>query len=238
MTKVLAVTLARGGSKKIKNKNIILLNNKPLIYYTIKEAKKSKLIDDYIISTDSNKISKICKKYNVSVPFKRPKSLSKDKSKSVDALIHALKFMEQLKGFKYDYIIELMCTNPLKNSTDIDNIITTMIKKKYESMIAVNRLFDQHPARIKKIIGNKLVDFNFREPLEKGRQDLKPHAFIRSGSIYGMSRNFLLNKFRYKSKTSVPYILNPKRVINIDEPKDLLVAKAILNEKKKIKEVY
>ncbi len=233
MTKVLAVTLARGGSKKIKNKNIILLNNKPLIYYTIKEAKKSKLIDDYIISTDSNKISKICKKYNVSVPFKRPKSLSKDKSKSVDALIHALKFMEQLKGFKYDYIIELMCTNPLKNSTDIDNIITTMIKKKYESMIAVNRLFDQHPARIKKIIGNKLVDFNFREPLEKGRQDLKPHAFIRSGSIYGMSRNFLLNKFRYKSKTSVPYILNPKRVINIDEPKDLLVAKAILNEKKK-----
>tara|TARA_B100000575_G_C23114442_1_gene644090 strand:+ start:259 stop:960 length:702 start_codon:yes stop_codon:yes gene_type:complete len=233
LTKVLAVTLARGGSKKIKNKNIILLNNKPLIYYTIKEAKKSKLIDDYIISTDSNKISKICKKYNVSVPFKRPKSLSKDKSKSVDALIHALKFMEQLKGFKYDYIIELMCTNPLKNSTDIDNIITTMIKKKYESMIAVNRLFDQHPARIKKIIGNKLVDFNFREPLEKGRQDLKPHAFIRSGSIYGMSRNFLLNKFRYKSKTSVPYILNPKRVINIDEPKDLLVAKAILNEKKK-----
>ena len=82
-------------------------------------------------------------------------------------------------------------------------------------------------------MGNKLVDFNFREPLEKGRQDLKPHAFIRSGSIYGMSRNFLLNKFRYKSKTSVPYILNPKRVINIDEPKDLLVAKAILNEKKK-----
>ena len=233
MTKVLAVTLARGGSKKIKNKNIILLNNKPLIYYTIKEAKKSKLIDDYIVSTDSKKILKVCKKYDVSAPFKRPKILSNDKSKSVDALIHALKFMEQLKGFKYDYIIELMCTNPLKNSTDIDNIITTMIKKKYESMIAVNRLFDQHPARIKKIIGNKLVDFNFREPLEKGRQDLKPHAFIRSGSIYGMSRNFLLNKFRYKSKTSVPYILNPKRVINIDEPKDLLVAKAILNEKKK-----
>ena len=100
-------------------------------------------------------------------------------------------------------------------------------------MIAVNRLFDQHPARIKKIIGNKLVDFNFREPLEKGRQDLKPHAFIRSGAIYGMSRNFLLKKFRYKSKTSVPYILNSKRVINIDEPRDLLVAKAIFNEKKK-----
>ena len=125
----MAVTLARGGSKKIKNKNIILLNNKPLIYYTIKEAKKSKLIDDYIVSTDSKKILKVCKKYNVSAPFKRPKILSKDKSKSVDALIHALKFMERLKGFKYDYIIELMCTNPLKNSTDIDNIITTMIKK-------------------------------------------------------------------------------------------------------------
>ena len=231
MTKILAITLARGGSKKIKNKNIVLLNKKPLIYYTIREAKKSKWITDYIVSTDSLKISKISKKYGAEVPFLRPKSLSRDKSKSIDALLHALKFMEKLKGYKYDFIIELMATNPLKTFKDIDNIISIMVRKKSDSVIAVHRLFDQHPARIKKIVKNKLVDFNFKELLESRRQDLKPHAFIRSGSIYGMSRKFLNKKLRFKSKISVPYILDPNKVINIDEPKDLLLAKSILNEK-------
>ncbi len=231
MTKILAITLARGGSKKIKNKNIVLLNKKPLIYYTIKEAKKSKWITDYIISTDSLKISKISKKYGVDVPFLRPKSLSGDKSKSIDALLHALNFMENLKGHKYDFIIELMATNPLKTFKDIDNIISIMVRKKYDSVIAVHRLFDQHPARIKKIVKNKLVDFNFKEPLESRRQDLKPHAFIRSGSIYGMSRKFLNKKLRFRSGISVPYVLDPNKVVNIDEPEDLLLAKSILNEK-------
>tara|TARA_Y100000768_G_C23980939_1_gene685737 strand:- start:2131 stop:2826 length:696 start_codon:yes stop_codon:yes gene_type:complete len=231
VTKILAITLARGGSKKIKNKNIVLLNKKPLIYYTIKEAKKSKWITDYIISTDSLKISKISKKYGVDVPFLRPKSLSGDKSKSIDALLHALNFMENLKGHKYDFIIELMATNPLKTFKDIDNIISIMVRKKYDSVIAVHRLFDQHPARIKKIVKNKLVDFNFKEPLESRRQDLKPHAFIRSGSIYGMSRKFLNKKLRFRSGISVPYVLDPNKVVNIDEPEDLLLAKSILNEK-------
>ena len=233
MIRILAITLARGGSKKIKNKNITLLNNKPLIYYTIKEAKKSKWISDYIVSTDSSKIAKISNKYGAETPFLRPKFLSRDKSKSIDALLHALKFMENLKGYKYDYIIELMATNPLKTYHDVDQILLKMIKNKYDSMIAVNRLFDEHPARIKKIVKNRLKDFNFKEPLESRRQDLKPYAFTRSGSIYGMSRKFLIKKLRYKSGISVPYILNPKRVLNIDEPKDLLFAKIILNEKKK-----
>lgn len=233
MIKILAVTLARGGSKKIKNKNIVLLNGKPLIYYTIKEAKKSKWISDYVISTDSLKIANISKKYGSEVPFLRPKSLSRDKSTSVDALLHTLKFMENLKGYKYDFIIELMATNPLKTHQDIDRIISRMVKNKYDSMIAVHQLFDTHPARIKKIVKKKLVDFNFKEPLEARRQDLKPHAFIRSGSIYGMSRKFLIKKLRYKSGVSVPYILDPKKALNIDEPEDLLLAKTILYEKKK-----
>ena len=93
--KILGITLARGGSKSIKNKNIVKIFNKPLIYYTIKEAKKSKFITDYIVSTDSKKISKVANFYGADTPFIRPKSISKDSSTSVDALIHALKFMEK-----------------------------------------------------------------------------------------------------------------------------------------------
>ena len=101
--KILAITLARGGSKGIPNKNIININNKPLIYYTLKEAKKCKFINDYIVSTDSLKIKKIAEKYKVEVPFIRPKKYSSDNSSSVSALIHATKFMEKYKGYKFMY---------------------------------------------------------------------------------------------------------------------------------------
>ena len=107
------MTLARGGSKGVKNKNIKLLNNKPLIYYTIREV-KSKFLTSYIISTDSIEIKKISEKFGANVPFLRPKKLSTDTSSSSDALKHAVRFMEKLHNTKYDLIIEIMATNPLK----------------------------------------------------------------------------------------------------------------------------
>ena len=91
---ILGITLARGGSKGVKNKNIKLLNKRPLIYYTIKEAIKSKLISDYIVSTDSKEIKRVSEKYGASVPFLRPKKFSLDSSSSSDALKHAVNFME------------------------------------------------------------------------------------------------------------------------------------------------
>jgi CMP-N,N'-diacetyllegionaminic acid synthase len=92
-------------------------------------------------------------------------------------------------------------------------------------------LFDHHPARIKKIYKGKLVDFSVREKLESRRQDLKPSAFIRSGSIYAMSRKFVIQEKRFVSSKSIPYILPSERVINIDTVDDLYLAKIKINEK-------
>ena len=226
---ILGVTLARGGSKSIKNKNIIELIGKPLIAYTILEAQKSKYINDYIISTDSEKIAKISRKFNADVPFLRPKNLSTSKSSSVSALIHAVKFMEKKNKKKYDYVIELMCTNPLKNVVDIDTIIKKIIKHKANTVIAVHRVEDHHPARIKKIVNGKIVDFLVKEKKESRRQDLRPKAYVRSGSIYAIKRDFLINKKRrYGLSNSLPYILPEKRAVNIDNEIDLLVAKFLL----------
>ena len=227
---LLAVTLARGGSKSIKNKNITIINGKPLIEYTIAEVKKSKYITDYIVSTDSKKIMKVVNKLNVQTPFLRPKKISNDKSTSVDALKHALKFMEKKNKKKYDYVIEVMCTNPLKNVNDIDKCIEIIQKNKSaESVIAVHQLFDHHPARIKKIVKGKIVDFCVKEINESRRQDLKPLAFIRSGSIYIMKRDYLLKKNkRYGGHNSFAYILPNERALNIDTPIDLELAKILI----------
>ena len=226
---ILGITLARGGSKGIKNKNIVKINNKPLIQYTIDEALKSKLLTHYIISTDSKKIKEVSLKIGAKVPFIRPKKLSTDSSSSVAALQHAVNFMENLNKIKYDYVIEIMCTNPLKKCNDIDSIIRKIIRTKADTVIAVHQLEDHHPRRIKKIVKDKIVDFCLKEKKESRRQDLKPNAYIRSGSIYAIERNYLMKKnARYGSKNSRPYILHQDKALNIDTKIDLLIAKQIL----------
>jgi CMP-N,N'-diacetyllegionaminic acid synthase len=229
---ILAITLARGGSKSVPRKNIKQINGKPLIAYTIEEALKSSYIDDYIVSTDDQEIKIVAEKYKANVPFLRPSELSEDQSSSSSALIHAVNFMEEHNSCKYDFIIELMCTNPLKNRFDIDSIIEKAYSTNAESVIAVHKLDDHHPARIKKIENDKIIDFCVPEPNEARRQDLTPLAYIRSGSIYCMRRDFLMDKgMRYGGEDSRPYILPDERAVNIDTLNDFRLADLIIEKR-------
>lgn len=230
--RVLAVTLARGGSKGVPHKNIRPLNGKPLIAYTILEALKSKLISKYIVSTDDINIQKIAIQYGAECPFLRPAKLSTDVATSVLALQHAVQWVEREEKIKYDYVVELMCTNPLKTVYDIDSCITKLINTKADSVIAVHQLEDHHPARIKKIVNDKIVDYCIPEIPESRRQDLKPEAYIRSGSIYALKRDHLmLDGRRYGSTESRPYVLPNERVINIDNEFDFLIASQIISSR-------
>ncbi len=226
---ILGITLARGGSKSVHKKNIRLILDKPLIAYTIEEALKCNLFTDYIISTDDEEIKNISSSYGAEVPFLRPKSLSEDSTSSVEAIKHAVKFMEKKKNITYDFIIELMCTNPLKNIFDIKECIHKLIKTGADSVIAVHKLDDHHPIRIKKIVNDRIVDFCLPEKLESRRQDLKPDAYIRSGSIYALKRDEIMkHNRRYGSEHSRPYILPENRAVNIDSHQDLIVAEFLI----------
>ena len=133
--------------------------------------------------------------------FLRPSKLAQDNSSSVSAMQHAVNFMEKQNKCEYDFVIELMCTNPLKTVFDIDKCINKLIKTKADSVIAVHQLEDHHPARIKKIVNDKIIDFSIKEKPESRRQDLRPKAYIRSGSICALKRNYLMKKSkRYGSK--------------------------------------
>ena len=170
--KILGVILARGGSKQIPKKNIALLNNIPLIAYTIVEAKKSKYISDLVVSSDDDEIRKVSVQFGAEAPFKRPDHLSGDTAKPVECDLHATKFMEKKNNMKYDYVVELLCTNPFKTSFDIDEAIKMQIKSDADSVIGVMRLDDHHPIRIKKIENGYIRDFCVEEELESRRQDL------------------------------------------------------------------
>jgi CMP-N-acetylneuraminic acid synthetase len=226
---ILGVTLARGGSKSVVKKNIKSICGKPLIAHTILEALKSEYITRYIVSTDDEEISKTSQKFGAEVPFIRPDELSTDTASSAEALKHAICFAEEQEGIKYDYVVELMCTNPLKNVEDIDSCIEKIIETGCDSVIAVHKLEDHHPIRIKKIVNDKIVDFCLEEKLETRRQDLKPDAFIRSGSIYALKRDeIILHGRRYGTTNSRPYILPEERAVNVDTKLDFLMAEALL----------
>lgn len=233
---ILAIILARGGSKSVPRKNIRPLLGKPMIAYTIEEALKSQYITRLVVSTEDEEIAKVAKQYGAEVPFMRPAELATDTAASKACLQHATKFMEELEGKKYDYIIELMVTNPLKTVEDIDGCLKKLIETKAESVIGVIQVFDQHPLRMKKIVDDKIVDFCLPEPNEARRQDLKPDAFLRNGSIYAMQRDVLMvQDRRYGTPNSRPYIFKPERSVNVDSLEDWYIAEMKLKARQEKK---
>jgi len=232
---ILGVTLARGGSKTVHKKNIKALNGKPLLAYTIEQAKLSKYLSRYLVSTDDIEIQKVAIDFGAEAPFLRPSVLSTDTSTSAAAIKHSVLWAESNEGIKYDFVVELMCTNPLKIAEDIDAVIAKLIETDADSVIAMHKLEDHHPARIKKIVNDKIEDFCVPETLEMRRQDLMPEAYIRSGSIYAIKRDHIvLDGMRYGSKNSRPYILPTERAINIDDEIDFMVAESMIIKNRKM----
>jgi CMP-N-acetylneuraminic acid synthetase len=223
------VTLARGGSKHVPRKNIRHLLGHPLIAYTICEALRSERLHRLIVSSDSDEIRRIAEEYGAEAPFQRPAELSSDTATSKAALAHAVLWAEEDEGRRYDYVVELMVTCPLKTADDINGALDKLIATGADSVIGVSRLEDHHPARIKKIEDDRLVPFCVEEPLEMRRQDLTPPAYIRNGSIYAMRRDVLIEQgYRYGSADSRPYIMPPERSVNVDSELDLAVAEVLL----------
>jgi CMP-N,N'-diacetyllegionaminic acid synthase len=220
---VLAITLARGGSKGIKKKNIVSVNGKPLLLYTTEEVVKSKYIDHYVVATDDADITQLCNNHNIATFQRKPVA---DTQTTAEGLLEVLQNLSH-----YDYVIEIMCTNPFKTVHDIDSVLEKLDQNPNNSVTSVTRIWDHHPHRVKFITDGYLQGFNPDEDPDKPgwrRQDLSPPAYVRNGSLYAMTYNQITkHKKRLTSKT-VPYIMDAEKSVNIDEPLDLLMAEHLL----------
>ncbi len=153
---------------------------------------------------------------------KRPEELATDTASSAVAIEHVLKAV----GCHADYIVEIMCTSPFKTEDDVDNVIEKLNATQSDSVVGVVRIYDHHPARVKYIENDILMDF-FPEKKESRRQDLEPAAYVRNGSIYAFTyESFQKYKSRYGGIVR-PYIMTEVQSINIDEPHDLMMAQMI-----------
>lgn len=188
------------------------------------------MIDRLIVSSDDPAIRRIAIEYGAEAPFARAGELAVDTARSVDCDKHALKWAERDEGRSYDYMVDLPCTNPLRTAEDIDAALRKLIETGADSVIGVSRLDDHHPIRIKKIVDDRIQDFCLPEIPETRRQDLKPDAYIRNGSIYAVRCDMIRRGSRYGTVESRPHIMPPERSVNIDSEIDLLLAELLLQK--------
>lgn len=224
--KFLAIIPARGGSKGIPRKNIINVNGRPLIDFTIREALDSKYIDRVIISTDSMEIAEVSRDCGAEVPFLRPQDLATDKSKTVDAVIYTLHELKKMNQ-NFDYVVLLQPTQPLRKHFHIDEAIELIIKHNSNSLVSITAV-KEHPILFRTINQAGKLENLIKQNSTVRRQDF-PNFFKVNGAIYINKVNSKLNKNTSFNDNDLPYIMDKKYDLDIDEPFDLEILKLRLN---------
>jgi len=223
--KISCIIPARGGSKGLPNKNILEFNGNPLISYSIRQSLNSKFINDVWVTSDSDEILNISKKYRANT-IKRPSELSTDTSTSESAIIHAI----ETNLYESDIIVFLQATSPLRESLDIDNCIDTFLKNNCDSLFSSCLLEDFLFWEMNDgVLNSKNYDYTNR----KRRQEHKPE-YLENGSIYVFNKNKFLNeKNRLFGKIGVSLMENWK-MFEIDDLSGFELCELIY--KNKIKE--
>jgi CMP-N-acetylneuraminic acid synthetase len=219
----LGIIVARKGSKGIKNKNFLLINkkeNKRVIDYTLQSAKQSRKLNSIILSSNDERILNIAKKYDLDMLIRRSSKLSDDKSKTVDAVIDAVRKFEK-KFYKPKFVVLLQPTSPLRKSKHIDESINFFNKnnKKYNSLVSVSEYHGTHPFKLKKIVKNYIKPFIDKTDSEKPRQSM-PKVYKLNGLIYIIKSAILIKKKTFFN-LCVPYFIEEKYSLNLDNYEDL-----------------
>jgi len=224
MKKYLAIIPARGGSKRLPNKNILFLNGKPLIEWTIQAAKKSKYIDNIIVTSDSDKILEIAK-HNDVLALKRPQELATDYATTVDVIKHVLTEFNE-----YEYIVLLQPTSPLRNEKHIDEAIEMLETKKADAVVSVCEM--EHSPLWSNILHSDLSMKNFlREEIKNKRsQDLEKYYRL-NGAIYICKKDkFLQENTLFLKDNIFAYIMDRKSSVDIDDEVDFKLAEVLISD--------
>ena len=223
--KILAIVPARKNSKRIKNKNKILLRNKKLIEHTFLVAQKSKLFAKILLTTDDKEIIKLSKKYNILAPWVRPKKLSSSFSPSYKAVIHAYDWYKKNYG-KVDGIFILQPTSPFRTVKTLKEMIKIFKINNKKSVINVSKC-NEHPEWMLKLKNNKISPYISQKYYTNRSQSLAKLYRI-NGLGYLISPSILKKEKTLIPKNAIPCINKSKiESIDIDDIQDYLIAKKI-----------
>jgi len=221
----LAIIPARGGSKRLPRKNILELDGKPLIAYSIEAALNSKYIDRVVVSSDDSEILEVSQKFGSTI-LKRPDSLATDTSSTFDAIHHTLENYNS-----YDYIILLQPTSPLRTTKHIDEAIELLERKRADAIISVTQM--EHSPLWSNTLDKygSMRNFISDEIRNKRSQDLEAHYRL-NGAIYICQKDRLLNEKCFFIQDNIyAYQMGNESSIDIDEEIDFKLAKLYMEKK-------
>jgi len=228
---ILAIIPARGGSKGIKDKNIIDLAGYPLIAYSIVAAKSSSKIERILCTTDSKKIAKIAEEYGAWVPFLRPRKLAGDYTPDLPVFLHAINWLKKNENYIPDIIVHLRPTTPIRFKQDIDKAIERLIESSSaDSLRAVcPSPYTPYKMWLKKgkFIEPLLKIPGIDEPYNMPRQKL-PQVYWQTGYIDIIKIKTLTELKSMTGKRILPYFISREIVVDIDNKYDLKRAQEII----------
>lgn len=219
---------ARSGSKSIPDKNIRKLAGKEMLGYTIEAAQESKVCDRLIVSTDSEKIAKVARKYNADVPFLRPEHLATDSAQMMDVIKHGMHWIEE-NDQKYDIFLYLQPTSPLRKGRHIREALDIFFKKIAYSVVSVNKT-GYIPGRVNTLPENSYMnEFVEEAKVHQNRQDLQSYYEL-NGAVELIRWDVMKKNWNWYGDHSYPYVIPAPYGLDIDNMMDFRFAQFLIKE--------
>lgn len=231
LDRVLGIVPARGGSKGIPRKNLVSISGRPLLAYTLEEARRSHKLDRILLSTDDHEIAALGRESGVEVPFLRPADLASDVA-SVDAVVaHALDWMLGHEGYVPDAFVILHPTTPLRTAVHIDEAVDMLAASDADAVVSVSPPME-HPAEMVVFEASRmrflLPDGGYLAGVQRQRY---PDCYFLNGAIYVTRTGAFRSTGSRFGRTTVPYMMDPLDSIDIDTMADLVLAELLVQRR-------
>lgn len=237
---ILSIIPARGGSKSIPRKNIKPLGNIPLIAYSIAAGLQAKSVKRVVVSTDDKEIGECAEQYGAEVPFLRPAVLAEDHIQDFPVIEHALQWLKEKENYKPDLVVLLRPTSPFRPIGCIDEAIDIMLNDSKADCVRAVVRSGQEPYKMWKIRNGMMIPLlktNFVEHYNMPRQKL-PKTYWQTGQIEVIRYSTIMDKRSITGTKISPIEMDPKFVVDIDNPEQWEIAECMLQKFIETKNIY
>jgi CMP-N-acetylneuraminic acid synthetase len=222
----LGVIPARAGSKRVDKKNIREVGGKPLLAHTIEQASNASALDHVIVSTEDEEIQDIAREYEGNVPFRRPRELAADDVTNNEVIEHALNWFES-RDEAFEYVCLLPVTTPFRDETDINQAVQKLHDSSADSIIGV-KSYEAPPFWAVECNEDQIEPYFDNNPWEKTRTQEFPTLYHPNGALFAARVAALENAGSFYTEETIAYEMPQERSLDIDEPFDLEVARALM----------
>lgn len=223
MSSTVAIIPARGGSKGIPRKNLIDICGKPLIAWSILQARQARHVDSVWVTSDDDEILAVAESYGAR-PIRRPAAISGDQASSESAWLHALDAIEA-QGVGIGLVLAMQATSPLRESSDLDGGVLALREKGYDSLLSVTEVEDFFTWRIGADGGAESVNYDYRN--RKRRQQIEKR-YLENGSFYVFRPEQLRRDNNRLGGRIGLFVMGRHKMFQIDNPEDIDLCAAIM----------